>query len=189
MQGQIDHPEQVGLPPGVLFSVNEEAYVYEEEMTGVWQESVKEYMRQQRCVGEDGMHNSLLLLDDYKVHKSQAVKESLQSNGIYVQAIPGGLTPVAQPLDIFLNRLVKDYQKKCYEKWGLEQVVDEHGKIPYPTRPLMATWLRCAWDRITSKDIIRFFVKAGVSQPDDYPEQVQHDLSLKDLVPTYDIDV
>ena len=67
-------------------------------------------------------------------------------------------------------------------------MVDEHGKIPYSTRPLMATWLRCAWDRITSKDIIRSFVKAGVSQPDD-PEQVQHDLSLKDLVPKYDIDV
>ena len=82
IKGQIDHPEQAGLPPGVLFSVNEEAYVYEEDMTGVWQESVKEYMRQQRCVGDDGGHNSLLLLDDYKVHKS--VKEALQSNGLYM---------------------------------------------------------------------------------------------------------
>ena len=96
---------------------------------------------------------------------------------------------MAQLLNIFLNRLVEDYQKKCYEKWGLEQVVDKNGKIPFPTRPLIATWLRCAWDRITSKDIIRYFVKAGVSQSDDYPEQVQHDLSLKDLVPKYDIDV
>ena len=43
--------------------------------------------RVSKGVHDDGRHNSLLLLDDYKVHKSQAVKESLQSNGIYVQAI------------------------------------------------------------------------------------------------------
>ena len=69
IKGQIDHPEQAGLPPGVLFSVNEEAYVYEEEMTGVWQESVKDHMRQQRRAGDEGGHNSLQLLDDYKVHR------------------------------------------------------------------------------------------------------------------------
>ena len=36
---------------------------------------------------------------------------------------------------------------------------------------------------------ISSLVKAGVSQPDDYLEQVQLDLALKDLVPKYDIDV
>ena len=67
------HIYPTGTPPHqsthlLLFSVNEEAYVYEEEMTEVWQELVKEYMRQQRCAGDEGGHNSLLLLDDYKVH-------------------------------------------------------------------------------------------------------------------------
>ena len=70
IKDQIEHPEQADLPPGVLFSVNEEAYVYEEEMTGVWQESVMDYMRQQRSVGDEGGRNRLLLLDDYEVHKS-----------------------------------------------------------------------------------------------------------------------
>ena len=74
-------------------------------------QSVMYYVRQQICAGDEGGHNTLLLLDDNKVHKSQAVKESLQSSGIYIQAIPGGLTPVAQSLDIYLNRLVKDHQK------------------------------------------------------------------------------
>ena len=138
IKGQIEHAEQAGLPPG---SVNKEAYMYEEKMTGVWNLSVIDYMTQQRCAGDDGGHNTLLLLDFYKVHKSQAVKETLQSRRIYIQAISGGLTPVAQPLDTYLNRLVKDYQKKCYELWGLEQVVDEYDNIPYPM-PVMATWLR-----------------------------------------------
>ena len=66
--------EQADLPPGVLISVNEEAYVYEEEMTGEWKQSVIDYLTQQRCAGEEGKHNTLLLLNDYKVHKLQAAR-------------------------------------------------------------------------------------------------------------------
>ena len=53
----------------------------------------------------------------------------------------------------------------------------------------MTTWFQCKWDRITFKDIIRSFVKVGVLHTGDYPEGVQHDHCLKDLVPKYDIDI
>ena len=34
-KGQINNPEEAGFPPGVLFSVNWEAYVYKEEIVRV----------------------------------------------------------------------------------------------------------------------------------------------------------
>ena len=49
-QGQIEHPEQAGRPPRKPFSVTAETYMYDEEMTGVWKQSVMDYMRQQRCI-------------------------------------------------------------------------------------------------------------------------------------------
>ena len=84
------------------------------------------------------MSDSLILLDDYRVHKIAEVVEALYTDYIHINAIPGRLTPIAQPLDLYLTPLVKDCQRKCYDKWGLEQEMDDNGRIPYPTRALMS---------------------------------------------------
>ena len=49
-------------------------------MTGVWKQSLIDYMTLLRCAGDEGGLNTLQFQDDYKVHKSQAVKESIPSS-------------------------------------------------------------------------------------------------------------
>lgn len=80
---------------------------------------------------------------------------------------------------------VKDYQRKEYELWALNTVMDDNGKVPYPSRPLLAEWVKGAWDKVKPRDIVRSFVKAGITCPEDYSEQLRAEYNLYPLYPNY----
>jgi hypothetical protein len=173
---QLDHPHSYELPDTLVYSCNPKSYVYSQELEGPWFTEVAEYLN-----GAVGM----MLLDDYKCHKEAGIRKKLRDRNIFLVIVPGGLTPVAQPLDLWINRLLNDYHKMCYEYWALDQVMNEDGKIPYPSRSLVATWFSCAWRRIKQKDIVRSFVKAGVTRPDDYESHIRLEYDLDRLYPVY----
>ena len=88
-KGQNQHLEQAGLPPGVLFSVNEEAYVNEEEMTGVWKLSVIDYKTQHRpTASSKGGHSWPL---DSNAHRP-ALPPRIKSNSLSRQGCPSQAT-------------------------------------------------------------------------------------------------
>ena len=55
-----------------------------------------------------GNERSLLVWDSFRAHLTESVKADLQRRKIEVAVIPGGLTPVLQPLDKCLNKPFKD---------------------------------------------------------------------------------
>ena len=51
----------------------------------------------------------VLILDSYKPHKATEVLNNL---GTDVSYIPGGCTPLVQPMDVSVNKPFKDYIKE-----------------------------------------------------------------------------
>ena len=68
---------------------------------------MKEWIRQ--CLPRTPCNQQpLLVWDSFRAHLTNEVKAALNQRKIDVAVIPGGLTPVLQPLDKCLNKPFKD---------------------------------------------------------------------------------
>jgi len=63
-----------------------------------------------------GENETLLILDSYASHYSEEVREFLKTTKINLAVIPGGLTPILQPLDYSINAIIKRYIKESSQK-------------------------------------------------------------------------
>ena len=59
----------------------------------------------------------LLVWDSCQVHLTAAVRQALLGREIDVAVIPGGLTPLVQPLDVSINRPFKMRVRHMWENW------------------------------------------------------------------------
>ena len=74
---------------------------------------VKEWIR--TCLPRNpDNERSLLVWDSFRAHLMESVKADLQRCNFNVAVIPGGLTPVLQPLDKCLNKPFKDNIRQQY---------------------------------------------------------------------------
>lgn len=60
---------------------------------------------------------SLLLMDQYKSHMTDKVKEYAKNKKINILYIPVGMTDKYQPLDIKINGILKNKATKSYSKF------------------------------------------------------------------------
>ena len=58
---------------------------------------------------------SLLILDQFSVHRSDKVKKELSKLNTDVLFIPAGMTARLQPLDIYVNKPLKAIMQKQWE--------------------------------------------------------------------------
>ena len=99
---------------------------------------VKEWIRQ--CLPRTRNHEqSLLVWDSFRAHLTDDVKAALTQRKIDVAVIPGGLTPVLQPLDKCLNKPFKDSIRRKYLAWMISRPFEytPSGKKKAPTRNLV----------------------------------------------------
>lgn len=70
----------------------------------------------------------LLIWDSFSAHKDETVLETLLED-LYteVQIIPGGCTPVLQPLDVGINKPLKDKIRREFEAWSTERLTNPSG--------------------------------------------------------------
>ena len=62
-------------------------------------------------------HRGLLVWDSFRAHLTDGVKDLLDRRNVDVAVIPGGLTPVLQPLDKCINKPFKAKVCAQYEAW------------------------------------------------------------------------
>ena len=62
-----------------------------------------------------------LLLDSYKCHLMSSVVHAIQDLGIEVEHIPGGCTGLVQPLDVGVNKPLKNQIRRKWEEYMLEE--------------------------------------------------------------------
>ncbi|KAL9977784.1 hypothetical protein ACROYT_G015226 [Oculina patagonica] len=66
-------------------------------------------------------HRGLLVWDSFRAHLTDAVEDLLERRNIDVAIIPGGLTPVLQPLDKCINKPFKAKIRAQYEAWMINR--------------------------------------------------------------------
>ena len=82
------------------------------------EQGVREWIRQSLLRGE----HSLLVWDSFQAHLTNSVKGDLNHRNMDVAIIPGGLTPVLQPLDKCLNKPFKDNVRRKYLAWMISRL-------------------------------------------------------------------
>ena len=94
-----------------------------------------------------------LLLDSYKCHLMSSVVHAIQDLGIEVEHISGGCTGLVQPLDVGVNKPLKNRIRRKWEEYMLEAGLAMTVLKP-PTRQQMATWITECLDDL-SEHIIK----------------------------------
>ena len=115
---------------------------------------------------------SLLVWDSFRAHLTVSVKPFLQRCRVDVVVIPGGLTPVLQPLDKYLNKPFKDRICKHYLSWMITGPFEytPAGTKRAPSRNMVLCWVRQAWRDIPEDMVQRSFKACRISNALDGTE-------------------
>jgi hypothetical protein len=88
--------------------------------------------------------------------------------------IPGGCTSLIQAPDVCWNKPFKAHYRELYEEWmssdASNHTFTKGGNQRPPTRVLLATWVKCAWDKIPPELIRKSFLVCGISNSLDGTE-------------------
>lgn len=98
-------------------------------------------------------------------HLVESVRNMLRDLRTDIAAIPGGLVSVLQPLDVSLNKHLKDNVRRLYPNWmaGGQHALTPGGKIKRPSAETPCGWISEAW-RVISHDVVReSFKRTGIS--------------------------
>ena len=116
---------------------------------------------------------SLLVLDAFRCHKSQNVKEMLKKDlGTTLAIIPGGMTSVLQPLDVSINKPMKVMLQRRWNDWysSGDHTFTPSGNMRKPTLLDVCTWVNDSWEELDPQIIVRAFKKCSISNALDGTE-------------------
>ena len=159
----VQTPRDLIIPNSLRVSFHKKGWMDES--------GVKEWIRQ--CLPRTRNHEqSLLVWDSFRAHLTDDVKAALKQRKIDVAVIPGGLTPVLQPLDRCLNKPFKDSIRRKYLTWMISGPFEytPSGKKKAPTRNLVLRWVNEAWREIPAEMVMKSFRTCGISNALDGTE-------------------
>jgi len=115
---------------------------------------------------------SMLVLDAFKGHLTDSVKNQLRKMKTELVVIPGGMTSVLQPMYVSINKSLKDRLRQNYLTWIVDPVreLTETGKIKRAAPSEVARWVSAAWKAIPKSIIDRSFKKCCISNALDRSE-------------------
>ena len=116
---------------------------------------------------------ALAIFDVFKGQTTEAVYQLLEENNIYVVSIPANCTDRLQPMDLSVNKCIKDFLKKEFNAWYSQKVYEQSGEeTPVPVdlrlsvlKPLGAQWLINTFNYLVSNNdiIVNGFKASGIS--------------------------
>ena len=118
-------------------------------------------------------HDMGTLWDDFRGHHAAPVKRFCESLPFFKQEIiPGGLTPVSQPLDKVINKVFKGHFRDEYDQYILSAPI-VNGAPKAPSRQLLCTWVVKAWKKIPEELIKKAWVACGYTPEEDLGKKNQ----------------
>ena len=113
-----------------------------------------------------------MVLDSFRGHLNEDVKNKLQRGRTDIIVIPGGVTSILQPLDLSINKPFKESLRRFYGEWMAESNhrYTPGGKIKRPLLETMCSWILRAWDCNSSDVIVKRLKKADISNALDGTE-------------------
>ncbi|CAI7809897.1 unnamed protein product [Closterium sp. NIES-54] len=109
---------------------------------------------------------ALVVLDSYRGHLTEAVGQTMRMFRLLRAVIPGGCTPLVQPLDVSINRAFKCGVRHRYSSWFEEEGINTTTKAA----ELVLCWIDESWEAIPEELVKKAFVTCGISTPIDGSE-------------------
>jgi hypothetical protein len=132
--------------PGSYCSVQEKAWMGQDDMVAWINQVWIPETRGERC---------LLLLDHYKVHLTALTRKLLEDAGTECYFVPPGCTCVVQPLDVGINKPMKDAVIQQYQSYIAERAEKKNNSTIslFQVRQLMAHFLVRSWNELSESTI------------------------------------
>ena len=107
---------------------------------------------------------ALLVLDSFRGHLVNEVKELLNENKTKLVVIPGGLPSTLQPLHVCINKPFKNHLRRFYE-WMMSDnhLLTPAGNVRRPSLDLICSWITKSWDLILLELISKSCKRTGIS--------------------------
>ena len=112
-----------------------------------------------------GRRKSLLVYDVFEGHVTKSMKAPFARENTKLAVIPGGLTPILQPLDDALNKPFKDGVRKRWKEWitdGIHEFTASSSQKK-PSEELIISWIAAAWNDIPAEMVESSFLKCGIT--------------------------
>lgn len=93
----------------------------------------------------------ILFLDSYRCHMMKSVVNKIEKLGVEVEHIPGGCTGLVQPVDVGINKPLKNRIKELWDEWM--DTVDLDGDVVPPSRRDICEWVAEAYWNLDEKII------------------------------------
>ena len=107
----------------------------------------------------------VLVMDTAPSHINYEVKNQLKSSNIEVLYIPGGCTSMLQPLDVVINKPLKDYIRTQYLEWLDKSVQNNKTSSITPPEPDdVIRWAENAMKSIKKDLIVKSFESTGITK-------------------------
>uniref|UniRef100_K7GC97 HTH CENPB-type domain-containing protein n=1 Tax=Pelodiscus sinensis TaxID=13735 RepID=K7GC97_PELSI len=150
--------DETKLPPYIVFKCKTNAKIYEALMLD-WLQTV---WAKRPC----GLKRkrSLVVLDAFQCHCMLSIKKRLQQDKTDLAIIPGGMTKMLQPLDVTVNKPMKDALRRKWNTWLLEgeRTFTAGRRMRTPTLQDVTQWIADVWVELPA--IIRKgFLKCSIS--------------------------
>lgn len=103
----------------------------------------------------------MLLVDDFKRHKSQVIKEKLTSANTMSSLVPPNYASVIQPCDVGINKPLMERLRHLAKKWrsGKYALLFSEEKLPSPSRTDILGWIKNVWDEFPTQIVENSFSK------------------------------
>lgn len=118
-----------------------------------------------------------LLMDDASFHTSDRIVKACEEQKVSLVIIPGGTTHFLQPLDVGINKPLKDYMRSLYIPWltdkclgvdiNVQESMTKAGYLRAPTNELIIEWIKEALPKIRKETVVKSFEKTGITSLKD----------------------
>ena len=143
-------------PDSVVIRVQEKGWMNEELMLEWIELCVRPYTERKP---------SLLILDSFKGHLTKDVNSSMKKMNVLPAVIPGGCTSLLQPLDVCINKPLKDHAKKLWMVYMPSMNNSTRSTKP-TTKQQIVEWVA----GISSDMVVKSFKVTGLSNNLDVSE-------------------
>ncbi|XP_045402568.1 pogo transposable element with KRAB domain isoform X3 [Lemur catta] len=135
-----------------------------------------------RRPGAAPKQRGMLILNGFRGHATDSVKNSMDSMNTDMVIIPGGLTSQLQVLDVVVYKPLNDSVRAQYSNWLLagNLALSPTGNAKKPPLGLFLEWVMVAWNNIPSESIVQGFKKCHISsnleEEDDVLWEIESEL-------------
>ncbi|CAI7881320.1 unnamed protein product [Closterium sp. NIES-53] len=128
------------FPPDVVVACHDNGWMDANGVIRWLEECVKPFLKP-----GFGRHarSSMVVLDSYRGHLTEGVKEKFRELNYVPAIIPSGCTAEIQPLDVCINKSFKASVRHQYQKWFQEEGQEQLTRAAVPADLIKCAFLTC----------------------------------------------